>query len=112
MTKCAITCAYPGCTEKIFYDTKEDKVVPIYCSRHRTKFGRHADTRQVYEGNGKFKPLVEKPPVIVILRCPSCKARVEMPQSQWLKAEKQTECVCGKNRLIYHKDKHDPEDYP
>lgn len=111
MTKCAITCAEPSCSEKIFYDSKTDATVPIYCTRHRTKFGRHAEVRNIGP-SGKFSPLIPKPEVVVILRCASCKSRVEVPQSEWLKYNIQPECSCGKGVLLYHKDKHEPEDYP
>jgi len=46
MTRCAITCAEPGCNEKIFYETV-DTEVHLYCWKHRSVDGRHSAVRQL-----------------------------------------------------------------
>lgn len=45
--KAVITCAEPGCCNKIEYDPDEDIEVPLYCCRHRTEDGRHSQTRRL-----------------------------------------------------------------
>lgn len=50
MTRCSITCAEPGCSCKIYYDTEEDIEVPLYCCTHRTEEGRHSQVREIVEG--------------------------------------------------------------
>ena len=70
MTRCSITCAEPGCTNKIYYtvadkkecisfcmpnDKESDEEVPLYCERHRTEEGRHSAVRTLK----KPAPVVE-----------------------------------------------------
>lgn len=54
MTRCSITCAEPGCLNKIFYDTATDDEVPLYCYKHATEEGRHSAVREL-------KPIPAKP---------------------------------------------------
>jgi len=42
----AITCAEPGCTNRIEYFSV-DKEVPLYCEHHRTEDGRNSATRKL-----------------------------------------------------------------
>jgi hypothetical protein len=41
-----ITCAEPGCTNRIEYFSV-DKEVPLYCEQHRTEEGRHSAKRKL-----------------------------------------------------------------
>jgi hypothetical protein len=113
MTKCCITCMEPGCNERIYYETTEHSVVHLYCHVHRTKYGRHAQVRLVGEitGGSERHSTPLKPEPIVVLRCPICKVRREVLQTNWIHRPNPA-CLCGKAYMIYHKDKEESEDFP
>jgi hypothetical protein len=98
MSKAVITCMETGCQNKIYYDPKLDDEVPLYCERHRTYSGRHADVRNLRK---PVQPEPESPHVIML--CPSmkCHKRKEILKEQWMKGEP-VHCECGR-KMMYHK---------
>jgi len=97
MTRCVITCCEPGCSNPIHYDSEDDEV-PLYCSRHRTDYGRHSETRDLHP---PVKP--EPKPPNAIYRCTStkCHKRKLVSKADWIEGVPVI-CECGK-RMIYHK---------
>lgn len=107
MTKCAITCQEPGCTNRIFYDDETDTEVPLYCNTHRSSEGRHSATKQI----GTRSNIIEKttksgPSQSVIMICPKCKRRKLIPTSLWKQNPLGISCpnTDCKTRMNYHKD--------
>ena len=90
-----ITCMEPTCTNQIKY-TNEDTEVPLYCEKHRTEEGRHSQVKILK------KPTEPEPkPKMVIMRCPICKKRKKITESDmWGMAV--PDC-CGV-RMLYHRD--------
>jgi hypothetical protein len=86
-----------GCITPIHYDS-EDLEVPLYCTRHRTESGRHAQVRILKQPD---KPISPTPTVILL--CPSrkCHKRKDIPQEQW-KLGEPVLCSCGR-KMLYHK---------
>ena len=90
-----ITCLEVGCKTPIKY-TSEDTEVPLYCETHRTLEGRHSQVKILKKPAGP-----EPKPKMVIMRCPICKTRKKITESEmWGMAV--PEC-CGA-RMLYHRD--------
>lgn len=80
-----------------------DIEVPLYCERHRTEDGRHSAVRELIRPKPKPEPEPPEPEPLVILRCPSCKVRKNIPYQKWVQNPVQM-CGCGV-RMVYHKEK-------
>jgi hypothetical protein len=62
----SITCCESGCVEKIHYK-ETDASVPLYCWKHRSRYGRHGAVRWLGENDIRdHRPTKE-----------TCKSRVE-----------------------------------
>ena len=92
---CTITCLEVGCNTKIKY-SPEDEEVPLYCSKHRTVEGKHAETRKLK----RPEPKVQPPPMAVFV-CRKCKQRKNIGWGEYMAGEV-PEC-CGK-KMVYHKE--------
>ena len=102
MSRCVITCASPGCSNQIQYDSN-DFCVHLYCPTHRSKFGRHAAVRNLQKEIPDEAPpeVIVAPDVIVVMRCPRCKLRREVSEKVW-KKDAPIVCECGKS-MVYHR---------
>ena len=102
------TCAYLGCTRRIPYDPKEDITYPRYCPEHmktiENRIGRYSfDDLYAYVGNRSLVTPADSVPKTIILRCPLCKLREEVPAAML-----GTRTLCKTNgctgMMLYHKD--------
>ena len=105
------TCAYPGCLRRIPYEL-HDTTRPRYCSEHQMsmnyRLGNHVTDNDLYapvtNNPNPLQELVEEPQKIIIVRCPICKTRKEVPADKM-----KIPCVTYgcEGTMIYHKDKGD-----
>ena len=103
------TCAYTGCTQRISYDPKEDDSRSRYCMEHaqviRDRLGNHFSWSDlnIQVGNKISINPVDEITKTIILMCPLCKFRKEVPAIKiGLKVPCGTYGCTG--IMIYHKD--------
>jgi hypothetical protein len=100
-TRSVITCAESGCMNHIIYNPQEDSEVPLYCEKHRTKYGRHSATRSLKKPSTYCAVPVPK----VVLKChnKSCGATRCVDKEIWISGVPFF-CLKCASGMSYHND--------